>query len=749
MQSSNPSPRRSTLALVFAASLTAPAFTSAQELTPPNYDDDIAPIMAGYCIDCHRGSKAKNGMKLGTLNGIFDGGSSGPAIVPGDGAGSLLYQLVAHEREPYMPHEDDPLPAELVARIKSWIDAGAPENAASPTLEPAPAAAPMPALPAASAEGAGVMPTGLSTEPLWWSESAAPVTAIAASPRAPLIAIAGHRQATLYHADSLECVGVLGFPEGAIETLEFSSSGELLLAGGGEGATSGRVVAWDVATGGRVLEIGEEPDTVLAAHISPDHRLAALAGPDRIVRVYATDTREQLFQIDDHTDWVTALTFSPDGVLLATADRTGAVNVWEALTGRLFHALPPHKDRVTALAWRHDSLVLASAAEDAAIRLCEMENGTQVRTWNAPGGVLDMRWGADGRLVTAGRDRHSRIWDQAGAQHGALGPLGDIATAVGVTHDAKTLIVGDLAGSVTVFAPDGTVRGRLPPNPPTALETAARQTAARAVELQASDEQHAAALAAARARAQEEQAERTATEGLAGEATVRAEAARLAAQEAASLAEDARLAAVPFESGVQPRRDAVSTLASAVHAARAEASATHARMLETEAAAIGAEEALLLASHADRETAQQRLDLLRQLAAGAAAIAEQAAGRAAELESEHARLIAAVERWHEITMPRVEAARLAAEASQSAAAQAAAAREEADALTARLAEITARNQAAMQALQSAEQAAAASAAALAEARDRAAKAAEAWAAQREQITSLSGRVGPDTPAGDG
>ena len=59
---------------------------------------------------------------------LMRGGSTGPAIVPGNAKASLLYKLIAREAEPYMPHKSEKLSEEAVARIAEWINAGAPYN---------------------------------------------------------------------------------------------------------------------------------------------------------------------------------------------------------------------------------------------------------------------------------------------------------------------------------------------------------------------------------------------------------------------------------------------------------------------------------------------------------------------------------------------------------------------------------------------------------------------------------------------
>ena len=214
--------------------------------------------------------------------------------------------------------------------------------------------------------GPPAMPESLSTEPVVVSPRAARIVAMAASPWAPLVAVAGHKQVlALSDRPTAISPGFFPFPEGTIHVLKFSRNGSLLLAGGGRGGQSGLAVVLDVKNGKRVFEIGKEYDAVLAADISPDHGQVALGGPSRIVRVYNTSDGQLQFEMKKHTEWITALEFSPDGVLLATGDRNNGLVVWEAQTGREFFDLRGHTAAITDVSWRLDSNVLASSSEDA------------------------------------------------------------------------------------------------------------------------------------------------------------------------------------------------------------------------------------------------------------------------------------------------------------------------------------------------------------------------------------------------
>jgi hypothetical protein len=279
---------------------------------------------------------------------------------------------------------------------------------------------------------------------------------------------------------------VLPFPEGVPHVLKFSHSGALLLAGGGHAAALGKVVVFDVKTGKRAFEVGDELDVVLAADLNNTHTQIALSGPGKLVRIYSTADGSLLRELTKHTDWVYAVEFSPDGVLLATADRGNGLIVWEAETGREYQNLTGHQAAITDVSWRADSNVLASASLDGSIRLWEMENGKQIKTWNAhPGGVEAIEFTHDGRLLSTGRDKLAKAWNANGGALHSFAGLNDYGLEAAFTHDGARAIAGSLTGQVLVWnTPDAKQVLALSPNPPTLemlleVETA-RATAAEA-----------------------------------------------------------------------------------------------------------------------------------------------------------------------------------------------------------------------------------------------------------------------------
>lgn len=461
---------RSVLLLVsLAVALRAAGAEDASTLPKITYDDHVKAILQQKCFACHNPDKKSGDLDLTTYTTLMAGGGSGSSIEPGDAAGSYLFQLVTHESEPAMPPESEKLAAEMIETLRQWIDQGVLENAGSKAKLREAAKFDL-ALSAASTERPEVvpMPGRMSLQPAVVLPTRTATDALATSPWAPLAALGSQHQVLLYRTDTLDLIGVLPFPEGNPKVLRFSRSGGLLLAGGGVGGASGRVVVWDIRSGERLIEVGDELDEVLAADISSDQTLIALAGPQRVVRIYRTDTGDLLQEIRKHTDWVTALEFSPDGVLLATGDRSGGLYIWESSTAREYLTLNGHTSGVTCLSWRSDSNVLASSSDDTTIRLWELENGTQVKSWAGHGGgASSVEFTRDGRLLSCGRDRVAKLWDQNGSPQVAYEAFADLALEATYCDETSRAICGDWNGEIRVWnATDASRIGDLVINPP-------------------------------------------------------------------------------------------------------------------------------------------------------------------------------------------------------------------------------------------------------------------------------------------
>lgn len=93
------------------------------------FESRIRPVLVRHCYECHSlqaGSEAE--LRVDNPLSLRSGGSRGPAIVPGDPEASLLWQVVTHaDAELQMPPDKPRLPPQVLADIRQWITAGAPD----------------------------------------------------------------------------------------------------------------------------------------------------------------------------------------------------------------------------------------------------------------------------------------------------------------------------------------------------------------------------------------------------------------------------------------------------------------------------------------------------------------------------------------------------------------------------------------------------------------------------------------------
>jgi len=450
-----------------AAALSFASVAGAEEKI--TYQDHVLPLIENNCAKCHNPDKKKGDLDLTTYSGVLKGGGSGQVVLAGNVESSKLYKAITHAEDPTMPPNKPRLPDKEIDVFKKWIAGGLLETSGSKAIASAKPTVDLTVKLSATGkpDGPPPMPANLPTLPVTHTKHLNPVVGLASSPWAPLVGIAGQKQVLLYNADTLDPLGVLPFTNGFPAQLRFSRNGKLLLASGGVGGKSGRVVVWDVTTGKQVMSIGNEYDTVLCADISPDQTKIALGGPSRLVKIYSTQSGELIHKIKKHTDWVVGAEFSPNGEMLATADRNGGVVVWDPENGQELYTLPGHKAAATALSWRGDSKLLASAGEDGAVKLWEMEFGKQAKTWNAhSGGVLWVSYTHDGRIVSCGRDNQVVIWDGSGSKQKGMQYSGELPLRAIFSHNGERVFAGDFNGHVFAWnAKDGKKAGELDVNP--------------------------------------------------------------------------------------------------------------------------------------------------------------------------------------------------------------------------------------------------------------------------------------------
>ncbi len=113
----------SLLCVTFAATPppTPPAVTH-----PVNFARDVQPILKTSCYQCHGPESQQAGLRFDRKEAVMKGGVSGPLLMPGHGADSLLLsRVLGQDNKPRMPLGFAPLSDTQIATLKAWVDQGA------------------------------------------------------------------------------------------------------------------------------------------------------------------------------------------------------------------------------------------------------------------------------------------------------------------------------------------------------------------------------------------------------------------------------------------------------------------------------------------------------------------------------------------------------------------------------------------------------------------------------------------------
>ena len=123
------------LAFALALLTLAPLAPRAAEPTPAQlafFENKIRPVLVQKCYSCHSAEakekgKLKAALYVDSREGLLYGGETGPALVSGKPADSLLIKALRHITEDLAMPPKEKLPPEVIADFETWITQGAPD----------------------------------------------------------------------------------------------------------------------------------------------------------------------------------------------------------------------------------------------------------------------------------------------------------------------------------------------------------------------------------------------------------------------------------------------------------------------------------------------------------------------------------------------------------------------------------------------------------------------------------------------
>src|SRR6266567_652289 len=186
------------------------------------------------------------------------------------------------------------------------------------------------------------------------------------------------------------------------KTLEFSSDGQMLLAG---------TKLWRISDGTllRTLVLPYFGSGVNTVAFSPDSQFAAIGiqGFNQNLDLFrVADGSRIAGRITAHSNGTTSLAFSPDGQLIATGGRDGTAKLWHVPDMTLIRTLNGgigYRARVFAVAFLDDGQTLAIGGQGGVL-LFRVSDGALVQTPAGASSTISLAVSPDGQILAAGSD---------------------------------------------------------------------------------------------------------------------------------------------------------------------------------------------------------------------------------------------------------------------------------------------------------------------------------------------------------
>ncbi len=311
---------------------------------------DVFPFLKSNCVSCHNKTTTKAHLNMETPELMKKGGETGPGIIPGKSAESLIVQASIHTDDLEMPPKNnksgasDLTPGELQL-LKTWIDQGAKSSVQEERQ--------------------------VVWQPL--APGVHPIYSVAMTKDGRFAACGRSNQISLYD----------------LATRQF--------------VTQIVDVTQKTGTAHRAL--------VQSLAFSPDGtRLAS--GSFREVKIWRQEPGKAAVRKADAALGVVSSVLTPDGRQFIRADKTGALLVLDAATGKIIMKIADvSKAGVKLMSVSPDGSKVAIYGIDAMLSVWSLAEGKSLATKAAVNGAYAMVWTRDGKaLATAGEDKIVRVW---------------------------------------------------------------------------------------------------------------------------------------------------------------------------------------------------------------------------------------------------------------------------------------------------------------------------------------------------
>lgn len=191
----------------------------------------------------------------------------------------------------------------------------------------------------------------------------------------------------------------------------------------------------------RIPTITGHTDEVNTVAFTPDGENFATGSDDRTIKIWNSNSLQEIRTLKGHKNWVYSVAISRDGRTLVSGSKDNTVKIWNLYTGQELGTLRGHKSYVNSVAISPNGQKVASASYDKTVKIWDLMTQKNITLKGHSGEVLTVAisqggndQGKQGEIVVSGStDKTIKVWNLKTGK--------EIRTLRGHTADVNSLAI--------------------------------------------------------------------------------------------------------------------------------------------------------------------------------------------------------------------------------------------------------------------------------------------------------------------